>query len=52
MPENAPTGESNPWMVEHLKRRRWPLVVMLTFVIVSMAYSLWWNRSSTIPSAG
>ena len=32
------------WMVEHLKRRRWPLVVMLTFVIVSMAYSLWWNQ--------
>jgi len=30
-------------MVEPLKRRRWPLAVMLTFVIVSMAYSLWWN---------
>ncbi len=32
-----------PWMVDHLRRRRWPLAVMLTFVIVSMAYSLWWN---------
>jgi hypothetical protein len=31
------------WMVEHLKRRRWPLAVMLAFVLVSMAYSLWWN---------
>jgi len=31
------------WMVEHLRRRRWPLVVMVTVVIVSMVYSLWWN---------
>ena len=31
------------WLVEHLKRRRWPLVVMLIFVVVSLAYSLWWN---------
>ncbi len=31
------------WMVDHLRRRRWPLVVLLTFVIVSLAYSLWWN---------
>ncbi len=31
------------WLVEHLRRRRWPLVVMLTFVIVSLAYSLWWD---------
>ncbi len=31
------------WLVKHLKRRRWPLAVMLAFVIVSMAYSLWWN---------
>jgi hypothetical protein len=30
-------------MVEHLKRRRWPLAVMLTFVVGSMVYSLWWN---------
>jgi hypothetical protein len=31
------------WMVEHLNRRRWPLVMMLALAIVSMAYSLWWN---------
>ena len=31
------------WMVEHLKRRRWPLMMIATIVIVSMAYSLWWN---------
>ena len=31
------------WVAEHLRRRRWPLLVMLTFVVVSMAYSLWWN---------
>ena len=32
-----------PWIVEHLKRRRLVFAVMLTFVIVSMVYSLWWN---------
>jgi hypothetical protein len=31
------------WMVERLKRRRWPLVVMLIFVVVAMSYSFWWN---------
>jgi len=31
------------WMVEHLGRRRWPLAMMLLFVIVSMVYSLWWG---------
>jgi hypothetical protein len=31
------------WMVEHLRRRRWPLALMITFVIVSMVYSLEWN---------
>ena len=31
------------WMVEHLRRRSRPLAVMLTFVVVSMVYSLWWN---------
>jgi hypothetical protein len=31
------------WMVAHLRRRRWALLVMLIFVIVSMVYSLWWN---------
>jgi hypothetical protein len=30
-------------MVEHLRRRRWPLALMITFVIVSMVYSLEWN---------
>lgn len=31
------------WTVEHLRRRRWTLMVMLTFTIVSMVYSLWWD---------
>jgi hypothetical protein len=41
--ERAVRVNRGSWMVEHLHRRRWPLVVMLSFVIMSMAYSLWWN---------
>ncbi len=31
------------WLVDHLKRRRWPLAVMVAFIMVSMVYSLWWS---------
>lgn len=41
--QRADLGSQTSWMVEHLKRRRWTLMVMATFVIVSMAYSLLWN---------
>ncbi len=41
--ERADGVRPTSWMVEHLKRRRWPLAVMLTFVIVAMVYSFCWN---------
>ena len=41
--ERADGVRPTSWMVEHLKRRRWPLAVMLTFVIVAMVYSFYWN---------
>jgi len=42
-PEQADGVRPTSWMVEHAKRRRWPIAVMLVFAIVAMAYSFYWN---------
>ncbi|HZM54036.1 MAG TPA: hypothetical protein VFC03_03315 [Acidimicrobiales bacterium] len=34
---------SQAWLADHLKRRGLPLVAMTAFIVVSMAYSLWWE---------
>jgi hypothetical protein len=36
-------SSSRAWLADHLRRRAWPLVAMAVFVLVSMAYSLWWG---------
>ncbi len=41
--EPADWESRTSWLVDHIERRRWPLAVMLTFVVVSMVYSLWWD---------
>ena len=39
----VPWGHSAAWALVHARRRVWPIIVTMTLLAVSMAYSFWWD---------